>query len=99
MSVNRSGYYKWKARQGKKNRYERDRELLTKLLQEVQLSERRRDGLSRTIWHINAVNMPGSRQRSITTDGDLPKEKTNCFRIWYGITGMLINLYSSSLQI
>ena len=35
MSVNRSGYYKWKARQGKKNRYERDRELLTDLLQEV----------------------------------------------------------------
>ncbi len=32
MSVNRSGYYKWKARQGTKNRYEKDRDLLTELL-------------------------------------------------------------------
>ena len=35
MNVNRSGYYKWVARKGKKNRYERDRELLTKLLAEA----------------------------------------------------------------
>lgn len=35
MGVNRSGYYKWKARKGTKNRYEKDRELLTKLLLEV----------------------------------------------------------------
>ena len=33
MGVNRSGYYKWKARQGKPNRYEKDRILLTKLLE------------------------------------------------------------------
>lgn len=35
MKVNRSGYYKWKAREGTKNRYERNRELLTGLLLEV----------------------------------------------------------------
>lgn len=32
MSINRSGYYKWKARQETKNRYEKDRDLLTRLL-------------------------------------------------------------------
>lgn len=35
MSVNRSGYYKWKARQGTMNRYEKYRELLTRLLSEA----------------------------------------------------------------
>ena len=34
MGINRSGYYKWKARQGKMNRYEKDRILLTELLQQ-----------------------------------------------------------------
>ena len=33
MGVNRSGYYKRRQRQGKMNRYERDREELTRLLQ------------------------------------------------------------------
>lgn len=33
MDVNRSGYYKWKARQGRLNRYEKDRLLLNELLQ------------------------------------------------------------------
>ena len=33
MGINRSGYYKWKARQGKQNRYEQDRTILTELLQ------------------------------------------------------------------
>ena len=32
MGVNRSGYYKWKSRQGTPNRYEKDRILLTSLL-------------------------------------------------------------------
>lgn len=32
MQVNRSGYYRWKNRKGIKNRYEKDRELLTDLL-------------------------------------------------------------------
>ena len=32
MDMNRSGYYKWKSRQGRLNRYERDRILLTELL-------------------------------------------------------------------
>lgn len=35
MDVNRSGYYKWKARQGKLNRYEKDRILLTELLEKA----------------------------------------------------------------
>ena len=35
MGVNRSGYYKWKSRQGKPNRYEQDRILLTALLQKA----------------------------------------------------------------
>ena len=35
MNVNRSGYYKWCARRGVKNRYEKDREILTGLLREV----------------------------------------------------------------
>jgi transposase InsO family protein len=34
MGVNKSGYYKWRSRQGRQNRYERDRQLLTKLLAE-----------------------------------------------------------------
>ena len=34
MNVSKSGYYKWKNRQGKLNRYEQDRMLLTKLLTE-----------------------------------------------------------------
>ena len=34
MGVSKSGCYKWKARQGKLNRYEQDRQLLTKLLTE-----------------------------------------------------------------
>ena len=35
MDINRSGYYKWKARKGQLNRYEKDRMLLTALLQEA----------------------------------------------------------------
>ena len=35
MNVNRSGYYKWLARKGTKNRYEMDREVLTELLEEA----------------------------------------------------------------
>ena len=34
MGINRSGYYKWKARQEKPNRYEHDRLVLTQLLRE-----------------------------------------------------------------
>ena len=34
MGVSKSGYYKWKKRQGKLNRYEQDRQLLTTLLTE-----------------------------------------------------------------
>ena len=33
MDVNRSGYYKWRSRRGTQNRYEKDRILLTQLLQ------------------------------------------------------------------
>ena len=33
MGINKSGYYKWKSRQGQMNRYERD-SLLTKFLRE-----------------------------------------------------------------
>ena len=35
MGLNRSGYYKWKARQGRMNRYEKDRVILTELLQKA----------------------------------------------------------------
>ena len=35
MGINRSGYYKWMHRRGKPNRYEQDRILLTKFLQEA----------------------------------------------------------------
>jgi len=35
MCVNRSGYYKWKSRQGSKNRYEKYRELITGLVLET----------------------------------------------------------------
>ena len=35
MNVNRSGYYKWKKRQGTLNRYEQDRQVLTELLKET----------------------------------------------------------------
>lgn len=34
LGVNRTGYYKWLKRKGRPNRYEKDRELLTDLLQE-----------------------------------------------------------------
>ena len=35
MNVNRSGYYKWKTRKGKKNRYQKNREILTSLILDV----------------------------------------------------------------
>jgi putative transposase len=35
MNVNRSGYYKWKARQGTKNRYEKTRDFLMELLRKT----------------------------------------------------------------
>ena len=35
MGINRSGYYKWRNRRGKPNRYEQDRILLTKFLQKA----------------------------------------------------------------
>ena len=35
MGINRSGYYKWRKRRGKPNRYEQDRILLTKFLQKA----------------------------------------------------------------
>ncbi len=35
MDINRSGYYKWAARKGTKNRYEQDRDILTDLLEEA----------------------------------------------------------------
>ena len=34
MGINKSGYYKWRSRLGKLNRYEQDRQLLTELLTE-----------------------------------------------------------------
>ena len=34
MGVSKSGYYRWRGRQGKPNRYEQDRQLLTMLLAE-----------------------------------------------------------------
>ena len=37
MNVNRSGYYKWKARQGIQNQYEKDRILLTELLEKAHI--------------------------------------------------------------
>lgn len=37
MSVNRSGYYKWKARYGHKNIYEQNRDLLTNALHEAHI--------------------------------------------------------------
>ena len=35
LDISRSGYYKWRNRQGSKSRYEKDRELLTSLLQQA----------------------------------------------------------------
>ncbi|MFV3056362.1 IS3 family transposase [Clostridium botulinum] len=35
MDVNRSGYYKWKSRQGLKNQYKKKRDILTALLKEI----------------------------------------------------------------
>lgn len=40
MNVNRSGYYKWVQRKGRINRYEKDRIILTDLLQEAHLNHR-----------------------------------------------------------
>ena len=37
MDVNRSGYYKWKARYGHKNVYEQNRDLLTNALHEAHI--------------------------------------------------------------
>lgn len=34
MGITRSGYYKWRSRQGRSNRYQKDRQLLTELLLE-----------------------------------------------------------------
>jgi hypothetical protein len=69
MDVNRSGYYKWKARQGTGNRYEKIRIELTALL----MAEHEKhpsygyhrlayEVFKQTGWifsHINAANMPG----------------------------------------
>ena len=35
MGVNRSVYYKWRTRKGKKNQYEITRDILTQLIQET----------------------------------------------------------------
>lgn len=40
MNVNRSGYYKWRNRKGTKNRYEKDREILTTLLYEAHIKHK-----------------------------------------------------------
>lgn len=40
MDVNRSGYYKWKKRQGTLNRYEQDRQLLIELLKEAHIKHK-----------------------------------------------------------
>ena len=40
MNVNRSGYYKWKNRKGIKNRYKRDRDILTSLLYEAHIKHK-----------------------------------------------------------
>ena len=40
LNVNRSGYYKWKARQGTLNQYEQDRKDLTELLKEAHLKHK-----------------------------------------------------------
>ena len=40
MNVNRSGYYKWRNRKGTKNKYEKDRELLTTLLTETHIKHK-----------------------------------------------------------
>ena len=40
MGVNRSGYYKWKKRQGKKNRYEIKREILTEMIYQIHSEHR-----------------------------------------------------------
>ncbi len=40
MNVNRSGYYKWVARKGTKNRYEQDREVLTEPLSKAHSKHR-----------------------------------------------------------
>ena len=40
MGVNRSGYYKWRARKGTKNQYEKDRDILTELLWEAHRQHR-----------------------------------------------------------
>ncbi len=57
MEINRSGYYKWKARKGQKNRYEQDREVLTELLEEAHKAHRvhgyhqlARDVFEKTGW-------------------------------------------------
>lgn len=40
MGVNRTGYYKWLSRKGRKNQYEKDRELLTQLLKDAHQKHR-----------------------------------------------------------
>lgn len=40
LNINRSGYYKWKARQGTLNQYEQDRKDLTELLKEAHLKHK-----------------------------------------------------------
>lgn len=40
MNVNRSGYYKWKKRKDYLNRYQKDRRLLTELLNKVHLEHK-----------------------------------------------------------
>ena len=72
MNVNRSGYYKWAARKGTKNQYEKIgnfsqncswKPIRSIVPMDIISSQRwyakRQDGCSQTILHINAANMQG----------------------------------------
>ena len=50
MGINRSGYYKWRKRRGKPNRYEQDRVLLTEFLQTHGYHRLAKDVFEETGW-------------------------------------------------
>ncbi len=81
MSVNRSGYYKWKSRQGKPNRYEKDRILLTQLLETehqkhpshgyhllLTMYLLKQAGFSLIIWRINVAKLQEFVLKQESTD-------------------------------
>ena len=97
MNVNRSGYYKWAARKGIYNRYEKDRKVLTEMLWAAH-NKHRAYGYHRlakmvreeTGWLFSDNLAHELKPKSLTTTGVVPSwdKNTNGFVIWLEENGL-----------